>query len=81
MTSPIQEYDLPPISVKFKNELQSTDRQLINELITMWKTQHKKELNIIGRFGHNKYLVVFANDVDTFDSRFACWPRTYIYVL
>jgi len=48
MTSPIQEYDLPPISVKFKNELQSTDLQLINELITMWKTQHKKELNIIG---------------------------------
>jgi hypothetical protein len=37
-TSSIQECDIPPISLKFKNELQSTDRQLINELIMTWKT-------------------------------------------
>jgi hypothetical protein len=76
-TSSIQECDIPPISLKFKNELQSTDRQLINELITTSKIQHKKDLNIIGWFGYNKCLLVFAKDVDTFDDivQESRWPE------
>ena len=76
MMSAIQEYDFPPVSLKFKNELHSTDRQLINELITWWKIQHKKDLNIIGPFGFKKCLLVFANDIDTFNDIVdkSCWP-------
>jgi len=62
----IQECDFSPISFKFKNELQSNDHQLIVELIICWKTQHKKDLNIIGQFGYNRCLLVFANYIDTF---------------
>ncbi|CAF3701115.1 unnamed protein product [Rotaria sp. Silwood1] len=77
MTSSAQERDLPPLSLKFKDELKSNDRQLINELITWWKKQHNKDLNITGRFGYNKCLLLFANDVDTFDDiiQKSHWPK------
>ncbi len=67
MTSSSQENDCPPISLKFKREPQSSDRQILNEFITWWKSKHSKDLNIIGRFGYNKNLLVFAKDIDTFD--------------
>ncbi|CAF0980460.1 unnamed protein product [Adineta steineri] len=67
MTSSVHEGNFPPISLSFKNEPQATDRLMINNLIKWWKSQFKKDLNIIGRYGYKKCLLVFANDLESFD--------------
>jgi len=67
MTSSVHEGNFPPISISFKNEPQATDRLLINDLIIWWKSQFKKDLNIIGRYGYKKCLLIFANDLESFD--------------
>ena len=72
-----QQYDYPPISIKFKNQPQHMDRQLINELIEEWRKQHNRDLNIIGRFGYNKSLLVFASSAEAFDdmTHKTNWPE------
>jgi len=63
----IQQNDFPPITIEFKSTHNSTDRKLIEELIKEWKTKNSKQLDIIGRFGFKKVLLVFARNIATLD--------------
>ena len=67
ITSAVYEGNFPPISISFKNEPQATDRLLINDLIIWWKSQFEKDRNIIGRYGYKKCLLIFINDLESFD--------------
>ncbi|CAF1363313.1 unnamed protein product [Didymodactylos carnosus] len=72
-----QKFDFPPFIVKFKEDQQEmTDRKLIDELIRVWKNQHNKDINITGRFGHNQWLLIFANEPQTFEDLLneQSWP-------
>ena len=77
MTSSIHEGNFPPVSILLKNEPQANDRLIINDLITWWKSQFKKDLNIIGRYGYKKCLLIFANDLESFDFLIhkSHWPK------
>ncbi|CAF3443033.1 unnamed protein product, partial [Rotaria sp. Silwood2] len=69
--------DYPPIIVDFKTPHNKTDRKLIEELITDWKIKNNNELNVIGRFGYKKLLLVFARDRSTLDDLLNqnLWPN------
>ncbi|CAF0868310.1 unnamed protein product, partial [Didymodactylos carnosus] len=72
-----QKSDFPPFIVKFKEDQQElTDRKLIDELITVWKNQHNKDINITGRFGDKQWLLIFANEPQTFEDLLNAqsWP-------
>ncbi|CAF4894084.1 unnamed protein product [Rotaria socialis] len=63
----------PPYSITLKNSQhneQRTDRKLVEHLILEWKNKNGFELDITGRFGHEKRILIFANNETTFEELF-----------
>jgi len=48
----------------------------MEHLIQEWKNKNGTELDITGRFGREKCLVIFANDETTFEEMYSKnkWP-------
>ncbi|CAF3774864.1 unnamed protein product [Rotaria socialis] len=60
----------PPYSIVFKHPQdidKAPDIQLIEQFIIEWKNKYSTTLNITGRFGHEKSLLIFANDESSFE--------------
>ncbi|CAM4858322.1 unnamed protein product [Rotaria socialis] len=60
----------PPYSITLKNSQhneQLTDCKLVEHLILEWKNKNRSELDITGRFGHEKRILIFANNETTFE--------------
>ncbi|CAF1303861.1 unnamed protein product [Rotaria magnacalcarata] len=74
-----QNAKFPPYIINFKKSQQNgqvTDRKLIEHLILEWKSKNNYVLNITGRFGHEKCLLIIANDETSFEELFnqQNWP-------
>jgi hypothetical protein len=75
----LQNTTFPPYSLILKNSKHNehyTDRKLIEQFILEWNNKNGFELNITGRFDHEKCLLIFANDNTTFEELFDQhkWP-------
>ena len=58
----------PPVVVRFGHEHQLSIKEITDDLILKWKTQHGINLVITARFGHMHSLLIFAHDSSTFES-------------
>ncbi|CAF4742888.1 unnamed protein product [Rotaria sp. Silwood1] len=76
--TPDSKISFPPIVVKFIGEQQASIKEITDDLISKWKSQHGINLAITARFGHMHSLLVFADDSPTFESLLDPnrWPRT-----
>jgi hypothetical protein len=75
-----QSTTFPPYTLILKNlhhNEHGTDRKLIEQFILEWKNKNGFELDITGRFGHEKCLLIFANNNTTFEELFIQdkWPN------
>ncbi|CAF4413326.1 unnamed protein product, partial [Didymodactylos carnosus] len=73
-----QKFHYPPFIVTLISQSEgTTDRKIIDELITTWSITHNKLINVTGRYGHNKSLLIFANDSATFEELMVSqrWPN------
>ena len=73
-----QRNEYPPITLEFKKTNNKTDRKLIEELINKWKINNGIEIDIIGRFGFKKVLLIFPRNAATLDELLDKnhWPNT-----
>ena len=67
----------PPLVVRFGHEHLLSIKEITDDLILKWKTQHEINLVITARFGHMHSLLIFADDSSTFESLLVAnrWPR------
>jgi hypothetical protein len=70
----------PPYTLILKNSQHNElliDRKLIEQFILEWMNKNKFELDITGRFGHDKRLLIFANNNTSFEELFdqQKWPN------
>lgn len=72
------EMRFPPFTLRFDQPQAYNDRQLGTTLVNCWNEKHGRNLNITVRFGHLKSLLVFANDVATFEDLLVTsrWPSS-----
>ena len=55
------------ITVKFESGNLKSDRDISTNLIDIWQSSHNRKLNSTVCFGYMEYLLVFANDCNTFE--------------